>query len=166
MLHVRLVGYFESALVNQKGYDAISGASTGVTENKNSNAIVEAALVEKDGEPTEEDWKPLSETGIVIDTQNTKVNLDGSCGMAGVYSVYDSSITLAGTPSVKGTYPISVTVTDDQGRTATSNELIFKIYDGQEYLEDQLTLENCTQTSDGKYMYDICLLYTSPSPRD
>ena len=29
MLHVRLVGYFESALVNQKGYDAISGASTG-----------------------------------------------------------------------------------------------------------------------------------------
>lgn len=155
MLHVRLVGYFESALVNQKGYDAISGASTGVTENKNSNAIVEAALVEKDGEPTEEDWKPLSETGIVIDTQNTKVNLDGSCGMAGVYSVYDSSITLAGTPSVKGTYPISVTVTDDQGRTATSNELIFKIYDGQEYLEDQLTLENCTQTSDGKYMYDM-----------
>lgn len=154
-LHVRLVGYFESALVNQKGYDAISGASTGVTENKNSNALVEAALVEKDVEPTENDWKPLSDTGIIIDTKNTKVNLDGNCGMAGVYSVYDSSITLAGTPAVKGTYPISVTVADDQGRTAISNELIFKIYDGQEYLEDQLTLDNCTQTSDGKYMYDM-----------
>lgn len=97
-LHVRMIGYFESALVNQKGYDAISGASTGMTENKNSNAIVEAALVEKDGEPAEGDWKPLNETGILIDTQNTKVNLDGSCGMAGVYSVYDSSIKLAGTP--------------------------------------------------------------------
>lgn len=154
-LYVRLVGYFESALVNQKGYDAISGASTGITENKNSNAIVEAALVEKDADPAEDDWKPLSDSGITIDTKNTRVNLDGSCGMAGVYSVYDSSITLAGTPSVKGTFPISVTVTDDQGRTATSNELIFKIYDGQEYLEDQLTLDNCTQTSDGKYMYDM-----------
>lgn len=154
-LHVRLVGYFESALVNQKGYDAISGASTGVTENKNSNAIVEAALIEKDVEPTEDDWKPLSDTGIAIDTRNTKVNLDGSCGMAGVYSVYDSAITLAGTPSAKGEYPISVTVTDDQGRTATSNELIFKIYDGQEYLKDQLVLDNCTQTGDGKYMYDM-----------
>ena len=46
-LHVRLVGSFESALVNQKGYDAISGASTNVTQNKNSNASVEVALVKK-----------------------------------------------------------------------------------------------------------------------
>lgn len=46
-LHVRLVGSFESALVNQKGYDAISGASTNVTQNKNSDASVEVALVKK-----------------------------------------------------------------------------------------------------------------------
>ena len=50
-LHVRLVGSFESALVNQKGYDAISGASTNVTQNKNSNASVEVALVKTGTNP-------------------------------------------------------------------------------------------------------------------
>lgn len=154
-LHIRLAGYFESALVNQKGYDAISGASTGITQNKNSNASVEAALVEKEKTPTEDDWKPLHDSGIQIDTQNSKVNLDAESGMAGVYSVYDSSVTLAGIPKTAGEYKISVTVTDDQGRTATSNELLFIIYSGEEYLEDQLVLSNCKQTADGKYMYDI-----------
>ena len=56
-LHVRLVGSFESALVNQKGYDAISGASTHVTQNKNSDARVEVALVKKGQDPQSSYWK-------------------------------------------------------------------------------------------------------------
>ena len=154
-LHVRLVGSFESALVNQKGYDAISSASTNVTQNKNSNASVEATILPKGQLPVESDWKLLSESGITINSKQSKVNLDSSCGMVGVYSVHDGSVTLAGTPSKAGTYEISVTITDDQGRTATSNSLIFKVYTGNEYLEDQLVLDNCTQTADGKYMYDM-----------
>lgn len=154
-LHVRLVGYFESALVNQKGYDAISGASTGVTENKNSNASVEVALLPKDMTPGEGDWKPLNQSDVKILKEGSAVNIDTASGMKGVYSIYDSSVTLSGTPAEAGEYPISVTITDDQGRTATSNALIFKVYSGQEYLADQLILDNCTQTADGKYMYDM-----------
>ena len=36
-LHVRLAGTFESALVNQKGYDAISGAT--ITSKAVTNAV-------------------------------------------------------------------------------------------------------------------------------
>ena len=71
-------------------------------------------------------------------------------GMAGVYSVHDGSITLAGTPAKPGIYDISVTITDELGRTATSNTLPFRIYSGEETLQDQLTLANCTKTADGK----------------
>ena len=106
-LHVRLVGSFESALVNQKGYDAISSASTNVTQNKNSNASVEATVLPKGQLPVESDWKLLSESGITINSKQSKVNLDSSCGMVGVYSVHDGSVTLAGTPSKAGTYEIS-----------------------------------------------------------
>lgn len=154
-LYVRLVGYFEAALVNQKGYDAMSAASTNVTQNKNSDVSVEAALLADGTEPTDADWKLLNESGVKIDPKNTRVNIDDGMGMVGVYSIYDSSITLAGTPTKAGEYKIGVTVTDDQGRTATSNDLIFKVYSGQENLEDQLILENCTQTADQKYMYDM-----------
>lgn len=80
----------------------------------------------------------INESGIKIDTNNTKVNIDKTIGMAGVYSLYDSSVTLAGTPVKTGEHKISVTITDDQGRTATSNELIFKVYSGDEILEEQL----------------------------
>lgn len=155
VLHVRLVGYFEPAIVGQKGYDAISGASTSVSINKNSNVVVEAALTEQGQEPDESDWKLLHGSGITINTAETKINMANNFGMAGVYSSYDSSLTLGGTPSKEGEYPISVTLMDDQGRTATSNALIFYVYTGYEYLEDQLTLANCTQTADGKYMYDM-----------
>lgn len=154
-LHVRLVGYFEAAIVGQKDYDAITGASNNVNVNKNSNVVVQAALVEKDTEPEESDWKLLHESGITIDTQNTKINMANDFGMAGVYSPYDSSITLGGTPNTAGTYPISITLTDNQGRTAESNALVFKVYTGYEYLEDQLILDNCTKAQDGKYMYDM-----------
>ena len=162
-LHVRLVGSFESALVNQKGYDAISGASTNVTQNKNSDASVEVALVKKGQDPQSSDWKLLSESDIRVISKGSSVNIanrtdpakGNDSGMAGVYSVHDGSITLAGTPAKPGIYDISVTITDELGRTATSNTLPFRIYSGEETLQDQLTLANCTKTVDGKYMYDM-----------
>ena len=162
-LHVRLVGSFESALVNQKGYDAISGASTNVTQNKNSDASVEVALVKKGQDPQSSDWKLLSESDIRVISKGSSVNIanrtdpakGNDSGMAGVYSVHDGSVTLAGTPAKPGIYDISVTITDELGRTATSNTLPFRIYSGEETLQDQLTLANCTKTADGKYMYDM-----------
>ena len=154
-LHVRMRGSFESALEGQKKYDAISGASTSVTTNKNSDVVVEAAVLSNGQEPKESDWKPLSEV-ITVNKNRTKINIDTeACGMEGVYSVHDSSLSLSGEPTKAGSYPISVTVTDESGRTATSNELIFKVYTRTEILAKQLTLENCKQTADGKYMYDM-----------
>ena len=162
-LHVRLVGSFESALVNQKGYDAISGASTNVTQNKNSDASVEVALVKKGQDPQSSDWKLLNESDIRVVSKGSSVNIanrtdpakGNDSGMAGVYSVHDGSVTLAGTPAKPGIYDISVTITDELGRTAASNTLPFRIYSGEETLQDQLTLANCTKTADGKYMYDM-----------
>ena len=75
--------------------------------------------------------------------------------MAGVYSVHDGSLTLAGTPASAGTYDISVSITDEDGHTATSNSLPFRIFGGEETLKEQLVLSNCTKTADGKYMYDM-----------
>ncbi len=66
-----------------------------------------------------------------------------------------SSLTLSGTPKDPGTYLISIDITDDQDRTATSNTLPFRIYTGDEKLADRLVLENLTQTQDGKYMWNI-----------
>ena len=162
-LRVRLVGSFESALVNQKGYDAISGASTNVTQNKNSNASVEVALVKTGTDPADSDWKLLSESDIRVKSKGSSVNIvnhddpakGNDSGMAGVYSVHDGSVTLAGTPAKAGTYDISVTITDELGRKATGNALTFRIFSGEEMLENQLVLANCTKTADGKYMYDM-----------
>ena len=94
-LHVRLKGYFESAVTGQQKYDAVSGASTSVSSNKNSNVVVEAADLPDGQEPVEADWKELKETGVKIDTKNTKVNIDSESGMAGMYSTYDSSLSLS-----------------------------------------------------------------------
>lgn len=154
-LHVRMRGSFESALEGQQKYDAISGASTSVTTNKNSDVIVEAAVLPDGQEPAESDWKPLSDI-ITVNKNRTKINIDTeACGMEGVYSVHDSSLSLSGVPLKAGSYPISVTVTDESGRTATSNALTFKVFTRTEKLSEQLKLENCKQTADGKYMYDM-----------
>ncbi len=158
-LFVRLVGSFESAIVNQEGYDATTSASTMVSTNKNSNVTVQVAVMDNEEEPSEDDWKDLSDSDIRIDTTRTSVSISSDdnkdSGMAGVYSKSDSSLTLSGTPTNAGAYSVSVTLTDIYGRTATSNSLTFKVYSGDEYLEDQLTLDNSTQTADGKYMYDM-----------
>ena len=114
-LYVRLNGYFDSALTGQQKYDAISGASTSVSTNKNSNVIVEAAVVPDGTTPGKNDWKPLHEA-VTVNTKKTSVNIDTeSCGMSGVYSIYDSSLSLSGVPDQPGSYPVSVTVTDQNG---------------------------------------------------
>ena len=158
-LHIRLVGYFEAALKGQKEYDAISGASNSITTNQNSNVTVQAAVLSEGQEPIEEDWKVLdTQSGLSIHSDRSKtyvtISPEGS-GMIGVYSPYDGSLTLAGTPETPGEYQIQVTYTDSLDRTAVSNELPFEIYEGSEKLCDRLKLENATQTEDRKYMYDM-----------
>ena len=76
---------------------------------------MEAADLPDGQEPVEADWKELKETGVKIDTKNTKVNIDSESGMAGMYSTYDSSLSLSGTPAKIGTYPVNVTVLMNQG---------------------------------------------------
>ncbi|MEJ5964779.1 S-layer homology domain-containing protein [Flavonifractor porci] len=155
-LHVRLVGSFEPALVDQKGYDAVTGATSTVTVNKNSSVEVQCALTNKDAAPTDSDWLPLHKSGVTVrrDQSAVEISPQGS-GMTGVYSTLDSALTLSGTPAMKGEYQISVTITDDQGRKAVSNSLPFLVYSGDEKLVDRLTLDHATQAQDGKYLYDM-----------
>lgn len=49
-----------------------------------------------------------------------------------------SALSLSGTPKDPGKYLVSVSITDMQGRTATSNTLQFNVYSGEEKLADQL----------------------------
>ncbi len=170
-LHVKIEGSFEAAIVGQKDYDGVSGASTGgATSNKNSAVTVYGARLTKGETPADADWKALDasadpSTGyidgskcsvsIVPDTaKGTDPNADS--GMAGVFMpAISSSLSLSGTPKDAGSYLISLTVTDDQGRTATSNALPFRVYTGEETLADQLVLENLKQYQNGLYAWDI-----------
>ena len=166
-LHVKIDGSFEAAIVGQKDYDGVSGASSGGTSsNKNSAVTVYGALVEKGSEVQDSDWEPLNHqskislngknctVNIVPDTQKgTKENSDS--GMKGVYLTLSSDLTLDGTPKDAGKYLISISVEDDQGRTAVSNALPFVIYTGEETLADQIKTENLRQYSNGLYAWDI-----------
>lgn len=166
-LHLKLAGSFEAAIVGQKDYDGVSGATGSASANKNSQVTVYGALLEKDREPEDEDWKELENwsSGIDIDGSKTYVSIvpdtekgtpaDSDSGMKGVYFTISSSLTLSGTPKDPGAYLIFITAADNQGRTATSNALPFRIYTGEETLAEQLRTENLTQTQDGKYMWDI-----------
>ena len=160
-LHIRLSGYFESAVTGQKKYDAVTSASNSTTSNKNSYVTVQAADILDNNDPGDNDWKNLKDMDIDIDTKKTTVNIvsadgkDIDSGMTGTYSPYDSSLSLNGTPKDVGNYLVSVTVTDKSGRTVTSDPLSFKIYSKNEKLADHLKLANATPTSDGKYMYDM-----------
>ncbi len=151
-LKVRLVGKFESAMVNQKGYDAISGATTAAVQNKNSNVVVQVTEADT---PQETDWVDLNKMKQLEITQASKVVLDAASGMKGIYSTYDSSVTLNGTPKTPGTYKVKVQIVDKTGRTATSNELPFVVYDYNETLKDRMTIQNAQKTQDGKYLWDV-----------
>lgn len=109
-LHVKIEGSFEAAIVGQKDYDGVSGASTGgSTSNNNSNVTVYGALVEKDKEPTDDDWQKLDNNSeIDLNGSKCKVSIvpdvesgtpeDADSGMSGVYMPISSELTLSGTP--------------------------------------------------------------------
>lgn len=167
-LHVKIEGSFEAAIVGQKDYDGVSGASTGgSTSNNNSNVTVYGALVEKDKEPTDDDWQKLDNNSeIDLNGSKCKVSIvpdvesgtpeDADCGMKGVFMpAISSSLTLSGTPKDAGKYLISVSIEDNQGRKATSNTLPFVVYTGEETLAEQIKLENLRKYESGKYAWDI-----------
>lgn len=166
-LHVKIDGSFEAAVVGQKDYDGVSSASVGgSSSNKNSAVKVYGALVEKDTEPAASDWEELDNmskinldgskcsVSIVPDTENGTPK-DSDSGMEGVYMTISSDLTLNGTPKDAGQYLISITIADDQERTATSNALPFRIYTGKETLADQISVKNLKQYESGLYAWDI-----------
>lgn len=75
--------------------------------------------------------------------------------MKGVYVTLSSDLTLNGTPKDAGSYLVSVHTEDNQGRTADSNALPFRIYTGEETLADQIKVENLKQYQSGLYAWDI-----------
>lgn len=166
-LHVKIEGTFEAAIVGQKDYDGVSGASTGgSTSNRNSNVTVYGALVEKDKEPTDDDWQKLDNNSeIDLNGSKCKVSIvpdvesgtpeDADSGMSGVYMPISSDLTLSGTPKDAGKYLVSVSIEDNQGRKATSNTLPFMIYTGEETLAEQIKIENLKQYANGLYAWDI-----------
>ena len=166
-LHVKIEGSFEAAIVGQKDYDGVSSASVGgASSNKNSAVTVYGALTEKGNTPADDDWIPLghqsklrlngskSSVRIVPDTEKG-TGADADSGMRGVYATFSSDLTLNGTPKDPGSYLISVHIEDDQGRSADSNALSFRIYTGEETLADRLKTEHLRRYSNGLYAWDI-----------
>ncbi len=165
-LFVKIVGSFESAIKGQKKYDGMTGATGTASGNKNSAVTVYGALVEKDSEPTDSDWEELNhQSEISLEGKQCSVSIvpdidkgtseNADSGMKGVYMTMSSDLTLDGTPNDAGNYQIFVSITDNQGRTATSNTLPFRIYTGEETLADQIKTENLKQYSNGLYAWDI-----------
>lgn len=166
-IYVKIEGTFDSAIKGQTNYDTVSSASTGgSSSNKNSDVTVCGALVKKGTEPTESDWEELDNMSkINLNGKKCTVNIvpdtdkgtsaDSDSGMQGVYMTLSSALSLGGTPKDPGKYLVSVTITDMQGRTATSNTLPFNVYSGEEKLADQLVKDNLKQYAHGKYAWDI-----------
>ena len=166
-LHVKIEGEFEAAIVGQKNYDGVSSASVGgSSSNKNSAVKVYGALVEKGKDVADKDWEELDNmaqiklngskcsVSIVPDTAKG-TSADNDSGMQGVYMTISSDLTLSGTPKDPGSYLVSVSVEDQQGRSAVSNKLPFRIYSGEEMLADQMKKENFKDYGNGLYAWDI-----------
>lgn len=166
-LHVKIEGEFEAAIVGQKNYDGVSSASVGgSSSNKNSAVKVYGALVEKGKDVADKDWEELDNmaqiklngskcsVSIVPDTAKG-TSEDNDSGMQGVYMTISSDLTLSGTPKDPGSYLVSVSVEDQQGRSAVSNTLPFRIYSGEETLADQMKKENFKDYGNGLYAWDI-----------
>ena len=166
-LHVKIEGEFEAAIVGQKDYDGVSSASVGgSSSNKNSAVKVYGALVEKGKDVADKDWEELDNmakiklngskcsVSIVPDTEKG-TSADRDSGMQGVYMTISSDLTLSGTPKDTGSYLVSVSIEDQQGRSAVSNTLPFRIYSGEETLADQMKKENFKDYGNGLYAWDI-----------
>ncbi|WP_024466497.1 hypothetical protein [Treponema pedis] len=135
-LKVRLKGSFESAIVGQKKYDAVAGASGAISFNKNSNVKVQ--ITEKEN-PEESDWHPINTSRLSFKRSTVKIEPSDS-GMEGVFIRLDSTLILSGIPEREGNFNISVELHDESGRTAVSNTLPFNIYDtSKTTLEEILT---------------------------
>ena len=166
-LHVKIEGSFEAAIVGQKDYDGVSSASTGgASSNKNSAVTVYGALVQKDTDPADSDWEALDHLSTIqLEGSKCSVSIvpdvdggtaaDSDSGMEGVYITLSSDLTLNGTPKDPGTYLISVSIEDKEGRKATSNTLPFRIYSGEETLAEQIKTENLKQYASGLYAWDM-----------
>lgn len=171
-LHIRLVGHFESAIVNQKKYDAISAATGSSSSNKNSNVTVQIAESVKGEQPKDSDWKLVKEAKDINLAKST-VSIDNeNMGMKPIYNVIDSSVTLRGIPTKEGKYKISIDAVDSLGRNAKSNELEFNVYDIEKVkLSDQLVREkfNILKSKD-KYEWDMdpwnIKLFASSNPNE
>lgn len=166
-LRVKIEGSFEAAIVGQKDYDGVSSAGTGgASSNKNSAVTVYGALVQKDTDPADSGWEALDhQSKIQLEGSKCSVSIvpdvaggtaeNSDSGMEGVYMTLSSDLTLNGTPKAPGTYLISVSIEDKQGRKATSNTLPFRIYKGEETLAEQIKIENLKQYASGLYAWDI-----------
>ncbi|MDO4617702.1 MAG: hypothetical protein Q4B03_09690 [Lachnospiraceae bacterium] len=163
-LNVKLEGTFGSAIKGQKEYDAVSSATGVVSSSDNSDVKVYAAISEKGSELSSDAWQELGvNSEIQIDPDKTFVSIvpdtekgtseDRVSGLEGLYLTIGNELTLIGAPQDPGDYLVTVTITDTQGRTAVSNAIPLKIHSGEETLAEMLTVENLTQTADGKYMW-------------
>ena len=129
-LHVKIEGSFEAAIVGQKDYDGVSGASTGgSTSNNNSNVTVYGALVEKDKEPTDDDWQKLD--------NNSEINLNGSKCKVSIVPDVESGTAEDADSGMSGVY------------------MPIMIYTGEETLAEQIKIENLKQYANGLYAWDI-----------
>jgi hypothetical protein len=166
-LHVKIKGSFEAAIVGQKDYDGVSSATTGgASSNKNSAVTVYGAYAKKKTDPADSDWEKLDhQSKIKLEGSKCSVSIvpdvasgtsEGSdSGMEGVYMTLSSDLTLRGTPKDPGTYLISVSIEDNQGRKATSNTLPFRIYSGEETLAEQIQTKNLKPYASELYAWDI-----------
>ncbi len=163
-LFVRLAGSFEHKIIDQEDdVDAVSSATTGGASyiSSSSSAHVEYALADKgtaQEDVPEEAWnKPdYFKNGdlLQVNGASSKIIIDPECeGIHGEINQFSGDLFLRGVPKQAGKYKVYVYLDTDKG-SATSNALDFEVYTGNEKLIDQLTYENCTQTADGKYMYD------------
>lgn len=152
VLKLRLKGAFEGAMVGQRAYDGIAGASLSITQNKNSNVVLQGAEKEN---PAEEDWKLFKDLGL----PSPEITIDSASGMKGVYNSYNSEVTLSGTPKEKGRYEVKAVLKETSGRVTESNSLDFNVYDGNGTLEEYLNIEKYgsffRKMHDGKYIWDM-----------
>lgn len=153
---IKIEGYFEPALVGQQKYDAISGATGMINENKNSHVSV----VTNRGDVNRiSDWKTLSED-LPVPANEIKVSIspEGS-GMVGKIDTYTSELKLSGVPKREGTYKIKITVPFG-GKIIESNELKFRIFNNDVKFNDRLNdakvnFEFKKLKEDNKYFWDI-----------
>lgn len=156
-LHIKLEGYFEGALVDQRKYDAVSAATGTTSDNKNSNIKVYGQITDENKGPIPGAWKELSKSDIEVDKGRTKIILDENSGMKPSYNAEDSSITLAGEPKKVGDYPVRVELVDIYGRTASSNEAWFSVSDIKTTYLDKVMKDVNTRlktTSNGKVLFN------------